>query len=143
MKYLVLLPACGFVGKNGGVQWYWILIVFSLLHQGLQPPQHPSSHTTLKALKLTLTQYLATTPMPTTWTLQVSVVLLYTLLFLLPLKASRPNVLCCHLRVWDSKFIGSCQGYRQSKYWTLSCLCLCGICGGYPKLSSQYENVFP
>lgn len=48
-----------------------------LCHQGLQPPRHPSSPRTLKALTLTLTRCLATTPMPTTWTLQVSFVLLF------------------------------------------------------------------
>lgn len=54
--------------------WARRLIVLCL--QGFQPPRHPSSPRTLKALTLTLTRCLATTPMPTTWSLQVSFTLL-------------------------------------------------------------------
>lgn len=59
----------------------WMVDSFFLPHQDLQPPRHPSSHIILEALTLTLTQYLETTPMPTTWILQVSVELTHTVTF--------------------------------------------------------------
>lgn len=69
-----------------GVNIYLLIVHFLFLpQQGLQAPQHPSSHRTLEALMLTLSQYLATTPMLTTWILQVSVVLLHALPFYLPI----------------------------------------------------------
>lgn len=64
--------------------WKPVLIFFFffyLPHQGLQLPQHPCPHKTLRPLTWTLTQYLATTSMLTTWMVQVGVVFLHTLPF--------------------------------------------------------------
>lgn len=99
------LPACGCLGRNRGnvtsTSGSWQLVFF-WLHQGLQPPQHHSSHRTLEALMLTLTQYLATTPMPTTWILQVRTPTLTDIFSThFPLGASRASSTSAAIwRVW-------------------------------------------
>lgn len=107
-------------------------VLLSLLHQGSQAPRHRSSHRTLKALTSTLTLCLATTPMPITWILQVTVV-------------PHPRVLCCHLRVGDRdcRFIVSPQVYRRSECCTLICLCVVNVnCGCFDCIPNRAFMIY-